>query len=48
MRRRIDTLENRISTLSAAVVRIRASLDLETIQREIVDSARDLTGARFA
>ena len=47
LRRRIETLEDRISRLSAAVLRISASLDLETVLREIVDSARELTGARF-
>ena len=47
LRRRIETLEDRISKLSAAVLRISASLDLETVLREIVDSARELTGARF-
>ena len=43
----IETLEDRISKLSAAVLRISASLDLETVLREIVDSARELTGAPF-
>ena len=47
LRRRIETLEDRISKLSAAVLRISASLDLETVLREIVDSARTLTGARY-
>ena len=47
LRRRIETLEDRISKLSAAVLRINASLDLETVLREIVDSARELTGARY-
>ena len=47
LRRRIETLEDRISKLSAAGLRISASLDLETVLREIVDSARALTGARY-
>ena len=47
LRLRIETLEDRISKLSAAVLRISASLDLETVLREIVDSARELTGARY-
>ena len=38
---------DRISSLSAAVLRVSASLDLETVLREIVDSARALTGARY-
>ena len=47
LRRRIETLEDRISHLCAAVLRVSASLDLETVLREIVDSARALTGARY-
>jgi hypothetical protein len=46
-RRRIETIADRISKLSAAILCISASLDLETVLREIVDSARELTGARF-
>ena len=45
--RRIETLEDRISKLSVAFLRISASLDVEAVLREIVDSARELTGARF-
>ena len=37
----------RISSLSAAILRISASLDVETVLREVVDSARALTGARY-
>ena len=40
-------LRERISTLSAATLRISASLDLDTVLREIVDGARALTGARY-
>ena len=40
-------LRARISALSAASLRISASLDLETVLNEVVDSARALTGARF-
>ena len=47
LRQRIAMLEGRISNLCAAVLRISASLDLETVLREIVDSARALTGARY-
>ena len=39
--------DERVSTLSAALLRISASLDLETVLREIVESARALTGARY-
>ena len=47
LRQRIEMLEERISNLCAAVLRVSASLDLETVLREIVDSARALTGARY-
>ena len=38
-------LRARISALSAASLRISASLDLETVLNEVVDSVRALTGA---
>ncbi len=47
LRRRNEMLEQRISSLGAAVLRVSASLDIETVLREIVDSARVLTGARL-
>ena len=37
----------RISALSAAILRINASLDVDSVMREVVDSARALTGARY-
>ena len=40
-------LRERISALCAASLRISASLDLGTVLREVVESARALTGARF-
>ena len=40
-------LEERISKLTAVVLRISASLDLETVLREIVQGARALNGARY-
>ena len=43
----IAALRERISALSAASLRISASLDLETVLREVVESARSLTGAHF-
>ncbi len=46
LRRRHEMLEKRISNLCAALLRVSASLDLETVLCEIVDSARSLTGAR--
>ena len=43
----VEALRERIAALSAAVLRISASLDEDTVLREIVDSARALTGARY-
>jgi len=43
----IEGLRERISGLSAAVLRISASLDVATVLQEVVDSARTLTGARY-
>ena len=40
-------LRARISALSEASLRISASLDLETVLNEVVESARALTGARY-
>ena len=47
LRRRIEALEERVSRLSGAVLRISSSLDLDTVLQEVVDSARALTGARY-
>ena len=41
-----DAPRERISSLSAAILRISASLDVETVLREVVESARALTGAQ--
>ena len=46
-RRENEALRERISTLSAAILRISASLDLATVLQEAVDSACALTGARY-
>ena len=43
-----EALRDRIASLSAAVLRISASLDVETVLNEIVGAARALTGARYA
>ena len=40
------TSDERISRLSAAILRISQSLDLATVLEEVVESARALTGAR--
>ena len=47
LRREIEALRERVSRLSAAVLRASASLDLDTVLQEVVDSARALTGARY-
>ena len=41
-----QALGRSISTLNAAILRINATLDLDTVLREVVESARALTGAR--
>ena len=43
----VEALRERIAGLSAAILRISASLDVETVLREVVESARALTGARY-
>ncbi len=45
--RKTETLRERISALSAAILRISASLDLATVLQEAVDTARALTSARY-
>ena len=47
LRQENAALRERISRLSAAILRISASLDLDTVLNEVVDSARALTGARY-
>ena len=47
LRREIEALRERVSRLSAAVLRTSASLDLDTVLQKVVDSARALTGARY-
>ncbi|WP_419166734.1 ATP-binding protein [Candidatus Palauibacter sp.] len=44
--RRVEVLRARIARLCGALLRISASLDLDTVLREVVDGARALTGAR--
>ena len=45
--RRIRELEERLSRLSEASVRISESLDFETVLQEVVDNARTLTASRY-
>ena len=40
-------LRTRNAALNAAILRVSASLDLETVLKEVVESARALTGARY-
>ena len=47
MEAEIQALRERLSKLCAAVLRISSSLDLETVLREVVASARALTDARY-
>jgi DNA-binding response OmpR family regulator/signal transduction histidine kinase len=47
LRRENEALRQRISTLTAAILRISATLDLDTVLAEAVESARGLTGARY-
>ena len=47
LRRENEALRDRISRLSAASLRINASLDLNTVLHEVVETARELTGARY-
>ncbi|MDE2828477.1 MAG: response regulator [Bacteroidota bacterium] len=43
----IQALRERLSTLSAAVLHVNSSLDLDTVLHEILASTRDLVGARY-
>ena len=47
LERQNEALRERISALSTASLRISASLDLETVLNEVVESACALTGARY-
>lgn len=47
LRQQNEALRARVSRLSAAVLRISATLDLNTVLREVIESARALTGARL-
>ena len=42
-----EVLRERIATLHAAILRINASLDLDTVLTEVMECARRLTGARY-
>ena len=46
-RREIEALRDRIATLHAAILKINASLDLDTVLTEVMECARRLTDARY-
>ena len=43
----IESLQARLSTLSEASLRVSETLDVNTVLKEVIDNARDLTGARY-
>ena len=47
LRQQISALQERVSRLSAAVLRVSSSLDLDTVLQEVVYAARVLTDARY-
>ena len=47
LRRRNEALRDRTSRLTAAILRVNATLDIDAVVQEIVESARELTGARY-
>ena len=47
LEREIEALRARASDLNAAILRIGASLDVETVLNEVVEAARALTPARY-
>ena len=46
--REIEALRERIAKLNAAILRVSATLDVDTVLNEIAAAARELTGARYA
>ncbi len=47
LRREIQSLRDRLASLSEASLRITEDLDLDAVLQEVVDGARSLTGARY-
>ena len=43
----IESLRNRLSKLSEASLRVSETLDVNTVLKEVIDNARDLTDARY-
>ena len=48
LRREVRAFRERLSCLSEASLRISESLDLDTVLRNVAESVRELTGARFS
>ena len=48
LKRENEALRRRTATLNAGILRINASLDLDTVLEEVVECARALTGAAGA
>ena len=48
LERETEVLRERTSALISAILRISASLDVDTVLHEIAEAARALTGARYA
>ena len=44
---KIESLRSRLSTLSRASLRVSETLDVNTVLKEVIDNARDLTDARY-
>ena len=47
LRREIEALRERSAFLNGAILRVNASLDVDAVLGEVVESARALTGARY-
>ena len=43
----IESLRTLLSKLSEASLRVSETLDVNTVLKEVIDNARDLTGARY-
>ncbi len=47
LQQHIEGLKNRLSKLSEASLRVSETLDVNKVLKEVIDNARDLTGARY-
>ena len=48
LRREVEALRERIAKLNAAILRVSATLEIDTVLNEIAAAARGLTGAHYA